>query len=912
AGVYIPRFCYHPRMRSVGMCRMCLVEVKGPRGFSLLPACFQPVAEGQEVVTTSEKVRKAQDGVLELLLVNHPLDCPVCDKGGECPLQDQTLTYGPGESRFVEEKRHWAKPIPVSTLVDLDRERCIQCDRCTRFAREVAGDPFITFQGRGDHIEVNTFPDRPFSSYFSGNTVQICPVGALTASHYRFKARPWDLEQAESTCTSCSFGCRVAVQSSAGRLVRYLGVDADAINQGWLCDKGRFDLESVNTPLRRARPLLRSPEAAQEEVSWPRALAAVAGRLAAARERNGPESIAVLGGARLANEDAYAWAKLAKGVLGTDSVDAQMGDGLPAALVQGLPRATVDDACHARAVLLLAPDLREELPLLFLRLREAAVEASVPLVELAATDTAMTAYASVSMRHLPGELASLVARLTGAAPASGSGPGRPAEAPGSGGREPAGEELETARGLLGLGGDAGGAGGPAGPDTAGSGIVVVLGRSSLAERAEPTVHAAALLREALPAARFLPVLRRANVQGALDAGLSPGLLPGRVALPEGAGHYGAAWGGVPAAAGRDAEGILRAAAAGEIEVLVLLGADPLADFPDRRLAQAALSRAGFVVSVETIENRSSPGADAVLPAGGYAERPGTTTSCEGRVTTLAKKVVAPGVAWPDWMIAAELAATLGADLGFTSLEDIWQEMERLSPLHAGVSRSALVGPAERDGVVLPLSRAPGRERAGGPAPLDPMAIPGILSVEMQGSPSFSGAIRLAPGEHAGPEGPAPARPPMLSFPGSGPAPAPGAGPGTGTEPGTGPGSGARTEPGTEPGTGAGEVAGGSSLRLVCGRRLYDRGTLVQSCEALAGLVPASTLRVSPSELERLGLSAGATVAVSSATGRVVLPLEADRGLPPGVAVAGFNLDGEGPSGLIDCSSPVTEIRLEAT
>ncbi|MEA3076946.1 MAG: NADH-quinone oxidoreductase subunit, partial [Actinomycetota bacterium] len=244
-GTYIPRFCYHPRMRPVGMCRMCLVDVKGPRGFSLQPACFIAVAEGQEVVTDSPAVKKAQDGVLEFLLINHPLDCPVCDRGGECPLQDQTLTFGPGETRFVEEKRHWEKPIELSSLVALDRERCIQCDRCTRFADEIAGDPLIEFMGRGAWTEVNTFPDDPFSSYFSGNTVQICPVGALTAKPFRFKARPWDLEKEESTCTSCSFGCRVTIEASRNHVLRYGGVDVDPVNWGWLCDKGRFDFEAI-------------------------------------------------------------------------------------------------------------------------------------------------------------------------------------------------------------------------------------------------------------------------------------------------------------------------------------------------------------------------------------------------------------------------------------------------------------------------------------------------------------------------------------------------------------------------------------------------------------------------------------------------------------------------------------------
>ncbi|MHB1584713.1 MAG: NADH-quinone oxidoreductase subunit G, partial [Acidimicrobiales bacterium] len=460
SGTYIPRFCYHPRMKSVGVCRMCLVEVSGPRGATLTPSCFVAVAEGMEVVTDSARVEKAQDGVLEFLLVNHPLDCPVCDKGGECPLQDQTLHYGPGESRFVEEKRHFEKPIAISDLVLLDRERCIQCSRCTRFADEVAGEALIDFAGRGERVEVATFPDRPFSSYFSGNTVQICPVGALTATPYRFTARPWDLEQVESTCTSCAFGCRAAVQSSAGRLTRLLGIDADPVNQGWLCDKGRFAFEAVNGDEVAAGPApvaeaeadvdVVAATASQVEglqvhrgqfqgevgelgalehgrltepmvrkggelvpVSWNEALAAAAAGIEAARRKGGPDGVAVIGGARLTNEAAYAWAKLAKGVIGTDSVDAQLGDGLPAELVLGLPRATIDETCSARTVLLLSGDVREELPVLFLRLRHAVRELGTALVELTTLPTSLTAAAAVSLTVRPGEAPALARALAG-------------------------------------------------------------------------------------------------------------------------------------------------------------------------------------------------------------------------------------------------------------------------------------------------------------------------------------------------------------------------------------------------------------------------------------------------------------------------------------------------------------------
>src|ERR1700689_1666973 len=465
AGTYVPRFCYHPRMEPVGICRMCLVEVDSPRGATLQPACYLKVNAGMNVVTDSEKVKKAQDGVLEFLLANHPLDCPVCDKGGECPLQDQTLAYGPGETRFIEEKRHFEKPIAISDLVLLDRERCIQCARCTRFASDVAGEAQIDFAGRGENVEVATFPTEPFSSYFSGNTVQICPVGALTATPYRFTARPWDLDQVESTCTACSVGCRVAVQSSQNRLTRLLGIDSEPVNHGWLCDKGRFSFESVNGDevdngpeqptevadeavdvvpatasqvvslgasrgqfLGEARETGRfehgrliEPRVRKEgelvPVSWGEALAAAAAGLSAAKDAGGAGAVALIGGARLTNESAYAWAKLAKGIIGTDSVDAQLGDGLPADLVLGLPRATIDAACAAPVLITLCGDLREELPVLFLRLREAVIGGTA-LIEVSPTPTALTALAASSLRIRPGEAPLMARALTGDAAAA--------------------------------------------------------------------------------------------------------------------------------------------------------------------------------------------------------------------------------------------------------------------------------------------------------------------------------------------------------------------------------------------------------------------------------------------------------------------------------------------------------------
>jgi NADH-quinone oxidoreductase subunit G len=900
AGTYIPRFCYHPRMKPVGMCRMCLVEVSGPRGATLQPACFITAGEGMEVVTDSEKVKKAQDGVLEFLLVNHPLDCPVCDKGGECPLQDQTLAYGPGESRFVEEKRHFAKPVAISDLVLLDRERCIQCARCTRFAEEVAGEAQIDFAGRGERVEVSTFPGDPFSSYFSGNTVQICPVGALTATPYRFTARPWDLDQVESTCTTCALGCRVAVQSSANRLTRLLGIDTDPVNQGWLCDKGRFVFESVNgggemaghpapvvdliaaeqltdgmgtrrnTSRRLTEPMVRK-DGELVAVGWSAALRAAADGLEAARRAGGPEAIALIGGARCTNEGAYTWAKLAKGVLGTDSVDAQLGDGLPAELVLSLPRATLDEVCAAQVVVLLAGDLREELPVLFLRLRRAVLDGDTQLVELTPQPTSLSPLASVRLATRPGDAPGLARALVGSGSddALAAHPEGPAFAP---------EALEQARGLL---------------NGTGEGVVVVVGRPSMAEHEAVTAEAAVALAHALPAARFLPALRRGNVVGALDMGLAPGMLPGRVSLSAGAEWFGAGWGSVPAARGRSAADALASLAGdggapeGRVRALIALGADVTDDFCDHDLARRALDAADFVVAVAGHTSDTTDRADVVLPAAVAHERPGTTTNVEGRVSRLGQKLVPPGEAWADWMIAAELARELGADLEVTSLAEVWDEIERLAPAYRGVSGSVLDAEGCRDGVLVPFDPA---ARARTPEPIDPMALPGVESVERQGAPPRVGLAEPPAVDDGPPAVPAagPARPAMLD-------------------------SAPTVEAPHLP------AIDSYSLRLVSARQLYDAGRAVGTSPSLAPLVGAAVARANPYDLDRLGVGTGDAVRVRSARGALVLPAEADPAIPRGVVSVAFNL----PAGddsvttanaaatLIDAGAAVTEVRLES-
>jgi NADH-quinone oxidoreductase subunit G len=879
AGIYIPRFCYHPRMKPVGMCRMCLVEVSGPRGSTLMPACYNAVAEGMDIQTASPMAKKAQEGVLEFLLVNHPLDCPVCDKGGECPLQDQTLAYGPGESRFVEEKRHWAKPIPISDLVYLDRERCIQCGRCVRFADEVAGDPLIDFAERGDQTEVATYPGTPYLSYFSGNVVQICPVGALTAKPYRFKARPWDLEQVESTCTTCSMGCRVAVQSTSGELSRLIGVDSDPVNWGWLCDKGRFAFAAATSPDRISVPLVRRGDELVE-ASWGEALAVAAGGLAAAKAASGGSALAVIGGARLANEDAYAWAKAARVALETDNVDAQLGDGLPAATVLGLPRATIDQTAAADLVITLAPDLKDEVPVLYLRLRDAVRERGTPIIELTPAATGLSPYAAETVTYRPGEIAALAAAVAGSEPV-------PPEVAGvsAGTIEVVRAHISRVREKTGL--DA-------------PSIVVILGRPSLAE-AEEQVAAAASVLAGLPGVAFLSALRRANVHGALDMGLAPGFLPGRVPLDAGRAWYEHHWGvPLPARPGLTTAGILDAASRGYIGGLVLLGADPRHDFPDAQLAVKGMLGARFVVAVDAHLTASARAADVVLPAATWAERRGTFTNMEDRITWLSQLVTPRNGAWPDWVIASELAARLGVDLGFASLDDIWSEVSRVSPLHEGVTHRELAGWRARDGMTVP----PGREGTGhedtGPAPnprpLDPMADPGISSAELHAvAPTAMLHADVSTGPDPGripvaassgeadpeqPEQPVPDLPAMVGPPAVA----------------------ARDATAPPPGD-------PDALRLVSRRTLWDGGTQVQAVSALAGLHPEARLTVHPSVLAALGAAEGEAVRISSARGLLVLPAHADGTLPARSALLPWNLPGGRAGDLIDSGAPFTEITV---
>jgi len=669
-GTYIPRFCHHPRMQPVGMCRMCLVEIDTGRGPALQPSCMIECSNEMVVETQSEKAVKAQEGVLEFLLINHPLDCPICDKGGECPLQDQTMTFGAGESRFIEEKRTYRKPIPVNENVFLDRERCVLCDRCTRFADQVAGDSLIHFIDRGNKTQVNTYPDQPFSSYFSGNTVQICPVGALTAAPFRFKARPWDLTEVESTSTLDSVGNRVSVQESRDRVLRFMGVDSDCVNWGWLTDKERFIFEAYSNENRLAEPLITNELAEGKKsqfvaTSWSEAYEKFTNVIA----ETTPERIAVIGGARLTNEAQYVWSKITKGIIGTDNVDAQLGDGFSPEVLLSLNPATIDETCEPGGVIiLLGADPKEELGTLYLRLRHAIVQDQCKLIELTPTKTGLSKLATHSIRVPPGKSFEAVKALSG---------------------ESSEFEDDILKELLEVGKIV----------KKSDSVSVLFGRTSLAETSSIVEEGAIALQEYLPKASFLPLLRRGNINGAMDMGLSPGLLPGRCNLEEGSEELQDYWPKRPTHKGFNTKETLEAAVNGQIDVLVLLASDPLMDFPDSQLVQEALERIETVVAVDIFETDSVLQADIVLPAATTTEIDGSFTNLEGRISPIRKSVTPPGTARPDWMIALDLIQYLAPNSGPTTFKELCEEISIVSGMHKDLDFSK-VEQIDQEGVIL--------------------------------------------------------------------------------------------------------------------------------------------------------------------------------------------------------------------
>ncbi len=633
-GVAIPRFCDHPLLDPVGACRQCLVDIPDAgngRGFPKPQAsCTVQVAAGMVVKTqvTSAVARKAQNGNLEFLLINHPLDCPVCDKGGECPLQNQSMNNGYGESRYVETKRTYAKPINVSEQILLDRERCVLCARCTRFSEQIAGDPFIDMLERGAYQQVGIYQEEPFSSYFSGNTIQICPVGALTSADYRFRARPFDLVSTPSIAEHDASGSAIRVDHRRGKVMRRLAGNDPEVNEEWITDKDRFAFTYARQGDQLTRPMVRNSETGElEAVSWPAALAAAAAGLKRAEGKVG-----VLTGGRLTTEDAYAYSKFARVVLKTNDIDfrarahsVEEADFLAAHVAATSLTVAFEDLERATSVVLVGLEPEDEAGVVFLRLRKASRHGLKV--------TAIATHATRALHKMNGTLRQIT-------------PGGEAEA------------------LQGLDLDA---------DT------IVLAGERLAS--VPGAFSAALAATSKAKARLAWIPRRAGDRGALEAGCLPMLLPGARPLADASARadLAAAWGvdTIVAKPGRDTAGILAATESGALTALVVGGVE-IDDLPDPAKARAALAVADFVVSLEVRESDVTAVADVVLPVAPMVERPGSFVNWEGRVRTFPAVLSAPH-SLTDIRVLAGIAEELDASIGFRTVEQARADMQQLGP-----------------------------------------------------------------------------------------------------------------------------------------------------------------------------------------------------------------------------------------
>ncbi len=648
-GIQIPRFCDHPLLDAIGACRQCLVDVEGQR--KPLASCTTNCTEGMVVHTqlTSEVAEKAQRGVMEMLLINHPLDCPMCDKGGECPLQNQAMSNGRGETRFTGRKRTFAKPVPLSTEVLLDRERCIQCARCTRFAEQIAGDPLIELFERGPQEQVAIAEGKPFESYYSGNTVQICPVGALTGAAYRFRARPFDLVSVPSVCEHCAAGCRQRTDYRRGLVTRRLAGDDPQVNEEWNCDKGRWAFTYATQPDRLPGPLVRGEDGVLAASSWPVAIEAAARGLAEARGNAG-----VLAGGRLTLEDAYGYAKFTRLALGSNDIDMRARahsaeeEQFLAAFVAGRGiEVSYQTLERAPVVLLAGFEPEDESPIVFLRLRKAARDRGLKVYSIGAL-------ASRGLAKLSGELIACV-------------PGAEGEVLG---RLISGTHLD----------EAGAAAASAlSGSTPGAVPAVILAGERLAE-VPGALTAAARLAQAT-GAQLAWIPRRAGERGAIEAGALPGLLPvGRpVTDPQARAEVARAWAvapdSLPPAPGRSTAQMLAAAAAGEIGALVVAGVDP-ADLPDPAAALGALEAAPFVVSLELRTSAVTDRADVVLPVAAVAEKAGTFVNWEGRGGSFDAALGVPG-ARSDFQVLGDIADEMDVHLGLPDVAAARRELAAL-------------------------------------------------------------------------------------------------------------------------------------------------------------------------------------------------------------------------------------------
>jgi NADH-quinone oxidoreductase subunit G len=655
--VEIPVFCYEPKLgEPVGACRMCLVEIEGiPK---LQTSCSTPVRDGMVVHTRTDQVKHAQSAVVEFLLVNHPLDCPVCDKGGECPLQDITQGWGPGKTRFTDEKRHFEKPIELSPLVAIDRERCILCYRCVRFSQEVSEDSQLQLLERGDRTFVGTFDDRPYVDPFHGNITDLCPVGALTNYTYRFRARPWDIEQAGSVCTLCPSQCNVSFTVRDERVKRVIARDNPDVDDGWLCDRGRYGFEMFAAEERVTGPRLRGGA-----VGWDQAIAkAAAGLRAGVSEidhaRGGSISDASNGVAAIvgdaSNEEGYLVQRILRDALGSPHVESRISRGpereMLLRLAQPSLSARVRDIDAADAILLVGSDPLHSSPILDLRIRKAMRRNGARLAVATDRPTTLDGGAAAVTRYAPGGatrfLTALAAQLTTSETPSIAGEG-------------VSEVVDVLR-------DA-------------ERMVIVWGER-IAREGDAATAALLDLATALDLAGkdgsgLLEIPDVTNARGLREVGCLPDAGPGLASTSD----------------GKPTEEMRAALESGELKTLLLFGVDPLRDFPDTAAWQRALAATDHLVVFSTFENATTAMADVVFPLETHAEKDGTITHPDGRLQRVRPSAGRPGDIRPNWGVLAELSLALGHDTSIDSQPSAFATLAEAVPFYSGITDTDIAG-----------------------------------------------------------------------------------------------------------------------------------------------------------------------------------------------------------------------------
>jgi NADH-quinone oxidoreductase subunit G len=629
-GLEIPIFCYHPRMKPVGMCRMCLVEMgsKGPDGsVRMMPkpqaACSLPASEGLIIITDSDKIHADRKGVLEFLLINHPLDCPICDRGGECPLQNNTLFYGPSTSRFVEMKRHAPKAFPLSKYVTLDLERCIQCGRCVRFTEEISGDAQLALRFRGANMQPGTFELRDFDSKFSGNVIEICPVGALTNKTYRFRARPWDLQTKPGLCTECGVGCNVHVDHRGGSIVRINGRTNEAINEEWTCDRGKFGHGYVDSDKRLTRVLVRKGDELVD-AEWGDAYSAMLDAFMG-------DAVAGLVGGRRSNEDLYLLQRLFKRDLGSHDLDHRFEAFAPK-VQPDHAAATIAGYEEADSVLVFGTSLADEAPILYLRLRKAWLNRGTKIVVAHSADTDLDSFANTILRYKPGTAGALAKGLAGK-----STPEATAKATGV-----AVERIKEA-------------------------LEIVKGSSVVTTRG---------LFEEKDAEAALASLKTLG---------GPVSVYGRNTTDEAAALLGA----IPDASGKSTREILEGCADGSITALWLIDVDPFKAYPDRALVERALENVAFLVVQGVEETEATAYASVVLPVATPQETDGSYTNIERRVQRFLQVLPARGDSKPSWRVFSELSLRMRGGQPLFAPRDILAQIASEVPAFAGVTWEGL-------------------------------------------------------------------------------------------------------------------------------------------------------------------------------------------------------------------------------